>query len=189
MRLHRPIWPTPIFDRFNLKSEFDMKIRPSPGLQLSFQASLEDWAEGMDYCAVAVPEEITTVLGTKGPVSVMARVNDSAPFQVSLFPVGGGRHFIRIKAKIRKETNTRTGDRVELEITVLDRANVPVPDDLTSALAAEGVLEAFMSFPPGKRGFIIRQIDDATKPPTRTKRIESAVTAAHRERERAFDRA
>jgi hypothetical protein len=40
---------------------------------------------------------------SKGPVLVMARVNDSDPLQVSLFPVGGGRHCIRIKAKVRND--------------------------------------------------------------------------------------
>ena len=86
-----------------------MKTSPLVGRNLSFQADLENWAEGMDYCAVSVPATITEALGTKGPVLVLARVNDSEPFQVSLFPVGGGQHYIRIKAKVRQETNTKTG--------------------------------------------------------------------------------
>ena len=89
-----------------------MKHLPAAGTQLSFQAELESWAEGMDYSAVPVPEEITEALGTKGPVLVMARVNESAAFQVSLFPVGGGQHYIRIKAKVRKETSTKIGGRI-----------------------------------------------------------------------------
>src|SRR3954447_26172732 len=98
-----------------------MKPSSAAGQQLSFQASLENWAEGMDYCAVPVPAEITQALGTKGPVLVMARVNDSEPFQVSLFPIGSGQHYIRIKAKVRQETKTKTGDRIRVRITVLDR--------------------------------------------------------------------
>ena len=78
-----------------------MKPRPVAGTQLSFQAKLESWAEGMDYCAVPVPAEVTAALGTKGPVLVKAQVNESAQFQVSLFPVGGGQHYIRIKSKVR----------------------------------------------------------------------------------------
>ena len=97
----------------------------------------------------------------------MARVNDSNPFQVSLFPVGGGQHYIRIKAKVRQETNTKTGDRVRVRFTVLDRATVEIPEDLMSALKAEGVTEAFKSLPPGKQNFIIRRIGDAVKPVTR----------------------
>ena len=156
-----------------------MKPSSTAGRKLSFQADLENWAQGMDYCAVPVPAQITEALGTKGPVLVMARVNNSEPFQVSLFPVGGGQHYIRIKASVRQETNTKTGDRIRVRITVLDRADVAIPDDLVSALVAEGVADAFKSLPPGKQNFIIRRIDDAAKPETRQKRIEEAVLAAH----------
>lgn len=164
-----------------------MKRAPVAGRQLSFQAKLENWAEGMDYCAVPVPEKISKALGTKGPVLVMAQVNDSEPFKVSLFPVGGGQHYIRIKAKVRKETETKTGDRVRVGITVLDRADVTIPKDLMSALRAEGVTEGFKSLPPGKQNFIIRRIDDAVKPETRDKRIQEAVEAAHLSREKRDD--
>jgi hypothetical protein len=164
-----------------------MKRSPVPGRRLSFQANLENWAEGMDYCAVSVPAEITEALGTKGPVLVMARVNDSDPFQVSLFPVGGGKHYIRIKARVRQETNTKTGDCVRLRITVLDRAEVTIPDDLMSALRADGALEDFNSLPPGKQNFIIRRIDDAAKPETRIKRIQEAVKAAQQRGEKRVD--
>jgi hypothetical protein len=154
---------------------------------MSFEATLENWAEGMDYCAVPVPAEITQALGTKGPVLVMARVNDSEPFKVSLFPVGGGQHYIRIKAKVRKETKTKTGDRVRVRITVLDRADVTISKDLMSALRAEGVAEDFKSLPPGKQNFILRRIEDAAKPETRDKRIQEAVEAAHQRREKRVD--
>ena len=164
-----------------------MKRSPAPGQQLSFQAKLENWAEGMDYCAVPVPAEITQALGTKGPVLVVARVNDSEPFQVSLFPIGGGQHYIRIKARVRQETKTKTGDRVRLRITVLDRADVTIPEDLLSALRAEGVADDFKSLPPGKQNFIVRRIDDAAKPETRDKRIQEAVEAAHQRREERVD--
>ena len=155
-----------------------IKTTPAAGLQLTFQAELENWAEGMDYCAVAVPADITQALATKGPVLVSAQVNDSAPFQVSLFPVGGGQHYIRIKAKVRQETNTKTGDRIQVRITVFDRSAVVMPEDLLNALCAKGLTEAFKSLPPGKQQFTIRLIADAAKPDTREKRIQDGVIAA-----------
>ena len=150
------------------------------GRQLSFEATLENWAEGMDYCAVPVPAQITEALGTQGPVLVMAALNDSEPFKVSLFPVGGGRHYIRVKAKVRKETRTKTGDLVHMRITVLDRAAVTYPADLLSALRAGGVTKNFKALPPGKQNFIIRRIDEAVKPETRQKRIQDAVKDVQR---------
>ena len=165
-----------------------MKTSPAAGRNLSFQADLESWAEGMDYCAVPVPPKITEALGTKGPVLVMARVNNSEPFQVSLFPVGGGQHYIRIKAKVRQETNTKTGDRVRVRFTVLDREDVEIPENLMSALTTGGMAASFKSLPPGKQNFIIRRIDDAVKPETREKRIQEAVVAAHQRREQVVDK-
>lgn len=149
---------------------------------MSFQARLEDWAEGMDYWAVPVPTHITKALETKGPVLVTAQVNESKPFQVSVFPVGGGQHHIRIKAKVRQATNTKTGDHIQVRFTVLDRADVEIPKDLMSALAAESMTAAFRSTPPGKQNFINRRIDDAVRPETRAKRIQEAVAAAHQSR-------
>ena len=166
-----------------------MTHSPTPGKQFSFEAVLEDWAEGMDYCAIPVPAKVTEELGTKGPVLVSARVNDSDPFQVSLFPVGGGQHYIRIKAKVRKETKTKTGDRIRVRITVLDRDSVEIPDDLLVALRAEGVAHAFQSLPTGKQNFLIRRIDEAAKPETRAKRVQEAVLAAHQRREKLGEQA
>lgn len=159
-----------------------MKNSPIAGKQLSFEATLENWAEGMDYCAVPVPAKITEALGTRGSVLVLARLNDSAPFKVSLFPVGGGQHYIRVKAKVRKETRTKTGDRVHMRITVLDRAAVTYPADLLSALRVEGATGDFKALPPGRRNFIIRRIDEAVKPETRQKRIQDAVKEVQRGR-------
>ena len=85
---------------------------------------------------------------------------------------------------MRQETNTKTGDRIRMRMTVLDRADVSIPDDLMSALRAENMAEAFKSLPSGRQSFIVRRIDEAAKPETRTKRIQEALLAAHERRER-----
>jgi len=159
---------------------------PVAGTQLAFEATLENWAEGMDYCAVPVPAAITDALGTRGPVLVMACLNDSAPFKISLFPVGGGRHYLRVKAAVRKETQTKTGDPVHIRITVLDRAAVDYPADLLAALRAQGATKAFKALPPGRQNFFVRRIDEAVKPETRRKRIQDAVAEVTSNEARVF---
>ncbi len=129
----------------------------------------------MDYCAIPVPPEITEALGTKSAVLVMARINDCAPFKVSLFPVGGGKHFIRVRKKVRKEANLNEGDRVVVQIDVLDRADIAVPKDLSAALRSKKALARFNALTPGKKNYMIRRIDDAAKPETRAKRVQEAV--------------
>jgi uncharacterized protein YdeI (YjbR/CyaY-like superfamily) len=50
------------------------------------------------------------------------------------------------------------------------------------------MIEDFKALPPGEQNFILRRIDEAAKPETREKRIQEAITAAHRRREKRADR-
>jgi len=171
---------------------YSMK-RPPPAQQLSFQSRLERISSEANYFALSVPVKISRALGTRGPVPVSAQVsargNDSPAFLVSLFPVGGGRHYLRVKAEVRNAVKIKGGDRVQVEITVLDRsAEISFPKDLVSALRTERVLEYFKALPIGKQSHLIRWIDGAAKPQTRDKRIQAAVEVAHHKREKRLDR-
>lgn len=156
------------------------------GKEISFRSKLINWAEGMDYCAIPVPGSVTKKLGTTAAVLVMARVNDSEAFKVSLFPVGGGKHFIRVRKKVRLRAKLKEGDSVKVHLLVLDReTDANIPGDLAKALRVEDVLADFKAITPGARNYLIRRIDDAAKPNTRKKRIEEAIEAAHERREKA----
>jgi hypothetical protein len=161
-----------------------VSLIPKAGRKLSFKSKLENWAAGMDYCAIPVPANITEALGTKSAVLVTARVNDSAPFKVSLFPAGGGRHFIRVRKQVRKEANLNEGDRVLVQITVLDRADIEIPKDLSAALRRKNALARFKALTPGKRNYMIRRIADALKPETREKRVLEVVEETYRANEK-----
>ena len=67
-------------------------------------------------------------------------------------------------------------------VTVIDRAAVPVPGDLLTALQEVKLVEGFKALTPGKRAYAIRLIEQAVKPETRAKRVQEAVDLA---RERA----
>lgn len=166
-------------------SSSQKKRSPLAGKELSFRSKLINWAEGMDYCATPVPSSVTKKLGTTAAILVMARVNDSEPFKVSLFPAGEGKHFIRVRKKVRLTAKLKESDPVKVHLLVLDRdTDASIPDDLEKALRAEDVLADFKAITPGARNYLIRRIDDAAKPDTRKKRIEEAVEAAHERRER-----
>ena len=157
----------------------------SAGQEISFRSKLVNWAEGMDYCAIPVPTAVTKKLGTTAAVLVLARINDSDPFKVSVFPAGGGVHYIRVRKKVRVEANLKEGDAVKVRILVLDRdADATIPPDLLKQLRDDGALEAFNAITPGARNYLIRRIDDAAKPETRQKRIDEAVEAAFEKKEK-----
>jgi hypothetical protein len=154
---------------------------PASPRSLSFQARLERIATGIEYYGLSVPANITAALGTKAAVPVMARINGSSPFLISLYPRGGGRHGLRVKASVRAETQIKEGDRVRVQITVRDRAaEVCVPADLAAALRAEGLLATFQALPPGQRSFTLRRIEQAVQPQTRDKRIRAALAGVRK---------
>jgi hypothetical protein len=158
--------------------------------KLSFQSKLESISDELEYYAFSVPAKITQALGTKAAVPITARINGSKSFRGSLYPVGGGRHYMRVKASVRKDAKIKEGDRAKVEITVVDRSTeISIPKDLMGALKAEGVVESFNALTPGKKSYMLRFIDQASKPETREKRIQDAVEAAHVKREKKFDRA
>lgn len=121
--------------------------------EITFRSKMINWAKGKDYCAIPVPNSVTKKLGTKAAVLVLAQVNDSEPFKVSLFPAGEGKHFIRVRKRVRQAANLSEGDSVNVHILVLDReADSVLPKDLEKALRDEEVLEDFKTITPGARG-------------------------------------
>jgi hypothetical protein len=71
---------------------------------------------------------------------------------------------------------------------VAARVEVPIPPDLAAALRDEGVLPAWESLPPGKRAYLLKQIDQAVHEATRAKRIVLAVEEALARHEKGIDR-
>lgn len=154
-----------------------MKIEP--GLTLTFKTKLECIATGMNYFAVPVPGKITKTLGSIGPIPVKASVNNTQSFLGSLYPVGKGQHYLRIKNVICKTLGIKEGDTVQIQIVVRDRSEeVKIPKDLSKSLQANGALTSFTSLPLGKRSFLIRKVEEAKKEETRKKRIQEAVNVA-----------
>jgi hypothetical protein len=161
------------------------KSGPKPNQRLTFPSTLERIAEGMEYYALPIPAEISEALGARAAVPVTAKVNGSDAFIASLYPVGGGRHYLRVRNKVCKSVGITAGDRVQVEIVVRDRsAETAVPADLKRALQDEDLLDGFHALPVGKRSFLLRVIDQAAKPETRLKRIGDAVEEARARRDK-----
>ena len=157
--------------------------------QFSFTSRLERIASGMDYFAISVPTKITRALKTRGPVPVAARVNHSPMFLASLYPVGKGRHKLRVRNKICKGVNIEEGDRVHVQATVRDRsAEVSIPNDLMRILRARGLVEGFKALPIGKKSYLLRLIAEASKPETRATRIQTAADEARPRKRRVTRR-
>ncbi|MGC4119636.1 MAG: YdeI/OmpD-associated family protein [Myxococcales bacterium] len=152
------------------------KSGPTAHQRLSFDSTLERIAEGMEYYALSVPLEVSQALQVRAAVPVLAKVNGSEEFKGSLYPVGGGRHYLRVRNQVCKSVGIREGALVRVDIEVRDRQDeVEIPADLKSALRSAKALAAFAALPVGKKSYVLRLIDEAVKPETRAKRIGEAV--------------
>ena len=150
-------------------------------VEFKFQSKLECIASGMNYFAIPVPKKITTALGTTGPVAVAAQVNKSEVFKASLYPIGGGKHYLRVKNKICSSIKINEGDRVTVKFTIRDRkSEITIPEDLKTSLKEAGLEKEFKSIPIGKKSYLLRTIEEAVKPQTREKRIISLLEEAKR---------
>jgi uncharacterized protein YdeI (YjbR/CyaY-like superfamily) len=74
---------------------------------------------------------------------------------------------------------------VRVQITILDRGDIEIPKDLSAALRGKNALARFNALTPGKKNYMIRRIDDASKPETRAKRVQEVVEEACRAKEKS----
>ena len=145
-------------------------------LILRFRSVLERLAPDSNYFAFEVPLKISREVGIRKTVPVIAEVNGSESFRGSLFPVGEGRHFMRVKEKIRTQVGIQEGDSAEIKITVLSSdAKNALPKEFSDVIKEAGLKEAFDLLPPGRRNYLIRWVSEAARVETRQKRIEQAL--------------
>jgi hypothetical protein len=159
-----------------MKEVISLKSKTNSGKQFLFNAILERWASGMEYYAISIPHEITVALKTNASVPVLAQINNSEPFMASLFPVGGGRHYLRIKNIICKAVKIKEKDTLSVKIIVRNREEeITIPSDLRKALKEAGVSKEFDTIPVGRKSYILRIINEAARAETREKRINEIV--------------
>ena len=159
-----------------MKKGISLKSESNSGKQFKFKAILERWASGMEYYAIAIPHDVTAALKTHASVPVLAQINDSETFIASLFPVGEGRHYLRIKNIICKAVQIKEKDSISVKIIVRNREDeISIPSDLKKALKEAGVVKEFNAFPVGKKSYLLRVINEAVKAETRDKRIKDLV--------------
>jgi hypothetical protein len=159
-----------------LKNDTKFNLKSISGKEFEFKAILERWASGMEYYAIPIPNDITVALKTRAAVPVKVQINSSDAFLASLFPVGEGRHYLRIKNIIVKAVQIKEKDLIKVKIKVRNRENeILIPRDLQKALKEAGSEREFNALPIGKKSYLLRGINEAVKAETREKRIKDVV--------------
>jgi hypothetical protein len=157
--------------------------------RFDFTVSLTKLERGAPVYVLEIPADVTAAIGRRGPVPILATLNEAVEIQQSLVPMGGGRHWLQLNARTRQELEIEPGDPVRVELLVPEKPPAPIlPEDLRSALREVDLQETFLKLPVGKQNHIVLWIEEAARPETREKRVRTAVDVAMRARERAFDR-
>jgi antitoxin component of MazEF toxin-antitoxin module len=123
---------------------------------------------------VPVPEDVVELLGAGKRPLVVVSVNEHT--YRSAVASMGGTFMIALSAENRVAAGVQGGDEVEVSIRLdLEPRTVPVPQDLWTALAEAGVLDAFEASAPSRKKEDVRQVEEAKTQETRERRIAKIV--------------
>ncbi len=121
-----------------------------------------------------VPFDIETVFGVKNRVDIKGTV-DGCPIERTLLPVGDGRHYFMLNAKILKAINKKMGDEVYIEIEEQEHKEykeVELPDyflmELEDNAAAKAEFE--LTNPSGKR-WMLQTLTEAKSADAKANRV------------------
>lgn len=121
-----------------------------------------------------VPFDVETVFGVKNRVDVRGTI-DGCPFERTLLPLGNGKHYFMLNARILKTIRKKMGDEVIIDIEEQEHfayKEVELPDYFLMELEENPIAKAEYerTNPSGKR-WMVQSILDAKNTDTKAKRI------------------
>ena len=129
-----------------------------------------------NVAGIVVPEEVIASLGGGKKPAVTIKL----PNYVYRSTVGkmGDTYMISLSSEHRQASGLNGGETVEVELE-LDTAPriTPIPDDVRQRLENEGLLDKFESVAPSRRKEVVRQVEEAKSPETRSRRLDKVLEA------------
>lgn len=118
--------------------------------------------------------DVPAVFGTKGRVPVVLSI-DGKRFRRSLSRYAG-EYMMVFNAELRDATGYRAGDTIQITIERdIDPRVVELPNDVSDALDAAGLRDAWNAWSYSHQKEDMAWIDDAKRPETRQKRIAKLI--------------
>ena len=139
---------------------------------------------GSEVAALKPPFDVIAVFQRKGRVPVKGTIN-GFPFRSSLMNMGEG-HMMVVNAQLRDGAQCKAGDTVTVLMELdEEKRRVEVPGYLKKMIDSDPKAKDFwpqLSFTHQKE--YVREIEGATKPETRDKRIAAMMDALRRNQRR-----
>lgn len=141
-----------------------------------FRVRLEHHGRG-EAVFFRAPFDAQKLFGTRARVAVKGTIN-GFPFRSSIFPEGGGTHYMVVNREVREGAGVKGGDTVSV---VLERDDEPrtvePPADFLRALRADrAARETWERLSYTHRKEHVRAVEDAKRPETRARRIEKSIS-------------
>ncbi len=123
---------------------------------------------------LCVPADLAATLGTARLLPALITIN-GRPVRATLHKMGGT-YMTAVNKAVQQQVGATAGDTVTVTIEPdAEDGVVDLPDDLTTALADEGVRDAFDRLTAFRRREMVKAVVSAKKPETRARRIRQAV--------------
>lgn len=131
-------------------------------------------ADDVNATGIVVPADVIAELGTSKKPKVVVSINDYT--YRSTVAVMGGAFMIPLNQAHRAAAGISGGDTVVVRLELdTEPRTVEVPDDLSKALDAAGLMVKFEALAFSHRKEHVRAINEAKTPETRQRRIEKVV--------------
>jgi hypothetical protein len=140
----------------------------------AFKAEL--LAEG-GATGILIPFSVEKVFGSKARVPVRGTIN-GFPFRSSVFPMGGGNHYMAVNRGLREGAGAKGGDTVSVVMEIdTEPREVTVRADFKKALAKnKDAKAAFDKLSYTHRREFVQWIEGAKREETRAGRTEKALS-------------
>lgn len=150
-----------------------------------FSVLLEKDPDG-ETTSITIPFNVKETWGSGGLTRVRGTINGFA-FRSSVFPVGGGTHYMVINKHMRESAQVKGGETITVTMERDDEPRtVEVPKDFAAALKKNKPAQAVwdkLSYTHRKEH--VKAIEEAKRSETRTRRIENQSRSFLKRRRKA----
>ena len=130
-----------------------------------------------------VPFDIETIFGVKNRVDIRGTI-DGHPFERTLLPLGDGRHYFMLNAKMLKAIRKKMGDEVYIEIEEKEHTGykeVELPDYFIMELEENPVAKAqYELCNPSMKRWVAQYVTEPKSADTKAKRVIKAIEVLER---------
>ena len=131
-----------------------------------------------------VPFDIEAVFGVKNRVDIRGTI-DSHPFERTLLPLGDGRHYFMLNAKMMKAIRKKMGDEVYIEIEEKEHTGykeVELPDYFLMELEENPIAkEQYELSNPSAKRWVAQFVTEPKSADAKAKRVLKAIEVLERQ--------